>query len=49
MGIGPFVAIKPGEGEIIDAIAMGVMWGFKEGESSDKSFNLGLGAYSAPS
>ena len=41
-GIGPFVALQPGTDEVIEAIGMGVMVGFRRGDS-DQSFNLGVG------
>jgi hypothetical protein len=41
-GWGPFVAIQPGEGEIVDAIGLGLMLGFRR-EGREDSFNLGLG------
>lgn len=42
-GWGPFIAIQPGGGEIIDAIAGGLMIGFRYDKESSKSFNLGVG------
>src|SRR5262245_26871709 len=42
-GWGPFVAIQPGEDEIIDAIGFGVMCGFRYEEDKPASFNVGLG------
>lgn len=44
-GIGPFIAVQPGEDEIIDAAAIGLMTGFKySGNKGDtSSFNLGIG------
>lgn len=41
-GIGPFVALQPGTENIIEAIGMGLMVGFKRGDSGD-SFNIGVG------
>ena len=41
-GVGPFVALQPGTDEIIEAIGMGLMVGFRRGDSG-QSFNLGLG------
>lgn len=41
-GIGPFVALQPGTDEIIEAAALGVMIGFKRG-NTDQSFNVGIG------
>jgi len=45
-GWGPFVALQPGSDEIIEAIALGWMIGFKrEGQQTDdtSSWNFGLG------
>ena len=42
-GWGPFVAIQSGDGELIDAIGGGVMFGFRPDANSSKSFNLGVG------
>jgi hypothetical protein len=42
-GIGPFVALQPGTDEIIEAIGMGVMVGFKRSRDSSNSFNIGVG------
>lgn len=49
-GWGPFVALQPGTDEIIEAIALGVMWGFKRHEetSGTSSWNIGLGAIVDP-
>ncbi|HEX8421550.1 MAG TPA: hypothetical protein VF638_16190 [Sphingomonas sp.] len=41
-GVGPFVALQPGTDEVIEAIGMGVMVGFRRGDS-DQSFNVGVG------
>ncbi len=41
-GVGPFVALQPGTDEIIEAAALGVMIGFKRGDT-DQSFNVGIG------
>ena len=41
-GIGPFIALQPGTDEVIEAIGMGVMIGFRRAESG-QSFNLGFG------
>lgn len=47
-GIGPFLAIKPGDGEIINGMGAGVMAGARylsaEGTSA-KSFNIGFGPF----
>lgn len=42
-GIGPFIAIQPGEGDVIDAVALGGMIGFRRPGNSTQSFNLGIG------
>lgn len=44
-GHGPFVAVRPGDEDIIDAIALGWMIGLKRDEeaTSTGSWNLGLG------
>ena len=44
-GHGPFVALQPGSNEIIEAIALGYMWGFKRDspKGSSDSWNIGLG------
>ncbi|WEK47955.1 MAG: hypothetical protein P0Y56_06565 [Candidatus Andeanibacterium colombiense] len=47
-GVGPFVAIQPGDGEVIDAIGGGVMFGFRPDIKSPKSFNLGFGVVVDP-
>lgn len=41
-GVGPFVAIQPGEKDLVDAIALGVMVGFRRPNTSN-SWNIGLG------
>ena len=48
-GIGPFVAVQPGQDEIIDAVGFGIMTGFKRpGRDNNNSFNIGLGAIVDP-
>ena len=42
-GIGPFVAIQGGTDEIIEAIGLGLMIGFRRVATESKSFNLGVG------
>jgi hypothetical protein len=42
-GIGPFIAIQPGTDDIIEAVAAGLMMGFRYDTASSQSFNLGLG------
>lgn len=41
-GVGPFVALQPGTDEVIEAVGMGVMVGFRRGQTG-QSFNVGLG------
>ncbi len=50
-GHGPFVALQPGTNEIIEAVALGWMWGFKRGNSADEttdSWNIGIGVVVDP-
>lgn len=49
-GIGPFVALQPGTDEIIEAIGIGVMLGFKRAseENNTSSWNIGIGAVVDP-
>ncbi len=47
-GYGPFVAIQPGENEIINAIALGWMWGFRDKDSGKVSWNIGVGVSADP-
>lgn len=42
-GIGPFLAVRPGSNDVIDAIAFGGMIGFRYAENSKSSFNIGMG------
>jgi hypothetical protein len=46
-GWGPFIAIQPGSGEIIDAIGAGLMLGFRR-QGSNQSFNVGVGVVVDP-
>jgi hypothetical protein len=48
-GWGPFVAIQSGSNEIVEAIAFGVMWGFKRSGTDNSSWNIGFGAVVDPS
>ena len=41
-GWGPFVSLQPGTGEIIEAIGLGLMTGFRR-PNSDDSWNIGIG------
>jgi hypothetical protein len=47
MGWGPFVAIEPGSGQIVNAFGAGLMFGFKKGDAND-SFNVGIGYSTDP-
>lgn len=51
-GMGPFVAIQPGDKEIVQAAALGWMFGFErlgpKGENTGKSWNIGIGAVFDP-
>jgi hypothetical protein len=42
-GFGPFVSLQPGTDEIIDAIGLGVMFGWKRRNASKGSWNIGIG------
>jgi len=42
-GWGPFVAVQSGDSDVIGAVGMGLMLGFRKGDANS-SFNLGLGA-----
>lgn len=42
-GVGPFIALQAGEGELIQAVGAGVMFGFRRPGDGSGSFNLGLG------
>lgn len=46
-GWGPFVALKPGTNEIIEALGLGLMVGFRRPKTDD-SWNIGLGYVVAP-
>ena len=46
-GIGPFVALQPGTDEVIEAIGMGIMIGFRRG-TTGQSFNIGFGGVVDP-
>jgi len=50
-GVGPFVAIQPGENDIIDAIGFGLMAGFQrpnQPADDNTSFNIGIGVIVDP-
>lgn len=42
-GWGPYIALQPGTDEIIEAIGLGLMIGFKRGAQKSGSWNFGLG------
>lgn len=46
-GFGPFIALQPGTEDVIEAIEMGLMFGFRRGKG-DESFNLGFGVVIDP-
>lgn len=50
-GHGPFVALQPGTDELIDALGMGYMVGWRRNNTTDdnSSFNLGVGVIVDPS
>lgn len=48
-GHGPFVALQPGTEEIIEAIGVGWMAGFRQPEKLNDSWNLGIGYVVDPS
>ncbi|MBN2131593.1 MAG: hypothetical protein JW741_18995 [Sedimentisphaerales bacterium] len=48
-GYGPFVALQPGTDEIIEAVAVGVMVGFRRpNDDSGSSWNIGVGYVTDP-
>ncbi len=47
-GIGPFVAIKTGENDLIDEAGLGVMVGFRRTIEDTNSFNIGVGVMVDP-
>ncbi len=47
-GVGPFVAIQPGSDEIIEAIGLGAMIGFRRAPDDPQSFNFGVGVVFDP-
>lgn len=48
-GHGPFVALQPGTDEIIEAIGLGWMVGFRRSSGGSSSWNLGFGYVVDPS
>lgn len=47
-GVGPFVALQPGTEEIIEAVAIGIMVGFRRPDESGASWNVGIGYITDP-
>ena len=47
-GWGPFMALQPGTDNIIEAVALGAMLGFRRPGEGSESFNLGLGVVVDP-
>lgn len=47
-GHGPFIAIQPGKNDLIDAIGLGYMLGFKNKDTNTSSWNIGLGVVVDP-
>ncbi len=47
-GHGPFIALQPGQDDIIDAVGLGWMIGFRRSLTTTQSFNFGLGAVVDP-
>jgi len=48
-GWGPFISLQPGTNEIIEAVGVGLMLGFKRESHSLSSWNIGLGFVIDPS
>jgi hypothetical protein len=48
-GWGPFVAVQPGSDEIINALGIGILFGWRHDKTSNQSFNLGVGISVDPS
>lgn len=48
-GFGPFIALQGGDDEVINALALGVMWGFRRDAKASNSVNVGLGLSFDPS
>lgn len=47
-GMGPFVAVQPGSGEIIEAVGAGLMIGFRRKGNGNSSWNIGVGVVVDP-
>jgi hypothetical protein len=48
-GVGPFIALQGSEKEVINALAVGVMWGIRKDPTSTSSVNIGVGVSFDPS
>jgi len=49
IGFGPFIALQSSGDSAIDALALGVMWGFRKIPSDSLSVNIGIGVSVDPS
>jgi hypothetical protein len=49
MGFGPFIALQSGDNEVIDALTLGFMWGFRKDPQNSASLNVGIGLSFDPS
>lgn len=49
MGFGPFIALQSSDNSAIDALTLGVMWGFRKDPMESASLNVGLGVSFDPS
>jgi len=48
-GFGPFIALQGDDDKVIDALAVGVMWGFRRDAKATNSVNVGVGLSFDPS
>jgi hypothetical protein len=48
-GVGPFIALQGGDKDVINALAVGVMWGFRRDPEKSNSVNVGIGISFDPS
>lgn len=48
-GFGPFIALQGGDDEVINALALGIMWGFRRDAKASNSVNVGIGLSFDPS
>lgn len=47
-GHGPFVAVQLGDDDLINAVALGYMMGFRRDENASRSWNIGVGFAADP-